>query len=367
MESQTLGVDVMRSATAPSRSVLVGHAILVFSAVAALLISLRGILPMPSALGLARRARLVRGAGRRAGPPPVRGTAGRMAGRSSRSALPGATCSAASSSWLSGPPASAAAWWLVLAPIPAAIAVLPAGRLAGTLSVPRLDRTRHRRVCAGTARGAGDCRAALRARRASIYPRVVPIAPISRPTSSGRWPSSPRSPKATCRLEIPTTWAITLHYYWLMHLLPSAEHRALGRALDRRAVAPRERALVGPDVCRVLLFFRPTFRRAAMGGGRGLRRRVVLLQFRGRRTNLVAVAARALARRASVSEHRCHDPLGTSEPADRRLAPAPPVSAPAPTRIPDGILCVAAVDSGPRSLPGPPCCSSSGSFSPWRC
>src|SRR5262245_15241266 len=51
MESQTLSANLVPSATAPDRSVRV-HAILVFSAVVALLISLRSLLPILPGLGL---------------------------------------------------------------------------------------------------------------------------------------------------------------------------------------------------------------------------------------------------------------------------------------------------------------------------
>ncbi|MEP7307125.1 MAG: hypothetical protein ABJA98_16555 [Acidobacteriota bacterium] len=228
MESQTLGANVIPGATAPSRSVLV-HAVLVFSALAALLISLRGILPI--APGLALLAVLVWFAV--PGVVLARRLYGAQPGGWPAALLLGPAWGYVLSSlvllalWAAG---VRSGWWLVLAPIPATIAVLPAGRLAGTLSVPRLDR-----------RDIGACALVLLA-----VPAIVglPYAHVGIDLPEGRayrayftadfvWEMAvvAEVAKGDMPPRNPYYLGDPLHYYWLMHLLPSAEHRAVGRAL----------------------------------------------------------------------------------------------------------------------------------------
>ena len=138
MPSETLGVDVVRSATVP-RNWAPGRGLLVLSAVAAVLISLRGILPLVPAIGLL--AVLVWFAmpgvvlGRRLyGSQPGGWPAALLAGPAWGYVLSSLVLLGL---WWAG---VRSAWWLVLAPIPVALAALPARRLAGTLTVPRFGR-----------------------------------------------------------------------------------------------------------------------------------------------------------------------------------------------------------------------------------
>jgi hypothetical protein len=179
MESQTLGVDVIRSATAPIRSVRV-HAVLVFSAAAALLISLRGILPLAPGLGLL--AVLVWFAV--PGVVLARRLYGAQPGGWPAALLVGPAWGYVLSSlvllalWAAS---VRSAWWLVLAPIPAAIAVLPAGRFGDTHR-SAVGSTTSARVRSWYSR----CRhCGLRIHIGIDLPEAVPIARISPPTLSG--------------------------------------------------------------------------------------------------------------------------------------------------------------------------------------
>ena len=116
---------------------------------------------------------------------------------------------------------------LMLAPVVGGLVALPARRLAGTLTLPRLTRADF-----------GACALVLLAVTLVVglpYAHVgrtcrrgAPIARISPPTSSGRWPSSPSSAKGDMPPRNPYYLNDDLHYYWLMHLLPAVQHRAFG-------------------------------------------------------------------------------------------------------------------------------------------
>jgi hypothetical protein len=121
-------------------------------------------------------------------------------------------------------------WILLLSPIPAAIAALPARRLASTLVVPRLTR-----------QDAGAVAAVLLA-----VPLVVglPYARVGADLPEGRayrayftadfvWEMAVVGEVAKGDLPPRNPYYMNdgLHYYWLMHLLPSVEHRLIGTRL----------------------------------------------------------------------------------------------------------------------------------------
>ena len=117
---------------------------------------------------------------------------------------------------------------MVLAPIPAAPAALPARRLADTLSVPRLGRTD--RACALVLAvpaivGRPYAHVGIdlpegRAYRAYFTADFVWEMAVVAEVAKGDMP--PRNPYYL---------GDNLHYYWLMHLLPAAARPALGGAL----------------------------------------------------------------------------------------------------------------------------------------
>jgi len=223
-----LGAGVVERSSA-QRPFAAGHALVVSSAIAAILISLRGILPLPSAFGLL--AVLIWFA--MPGIVLARLLYGRQAGGWPAALLAGPAWGYVLSSlvllglWAAG---IRSAWWLVLAPIPAAFAMLPARRLAGTLTVPRLGRT-----------DLGACALVLLAVPAIVgrpYTHVGIDLPEGRAyrayfTADFVWEMAvvAEVAKGDMPPRNPYYLGDNLHYYWLMHLLPSAEHRALGGAL----------------------------------------------------------------------------------------------------------------------------------------
>ena len=206
-----------------------GHALVVLSAIAAILVSLRGILPLPPAFGLLAvlvwfavpgvvlGRRLYRSTGRRmAGCPPRRPGLGV---RAQQPRPPGSVGGRRTEPVVAGAGANTVA-----------LAALPARRLADTLSVPRLGRT-----------DLGACALVLLA-----VPAIVgrPYAHVGIDLPEGRayrayftadfvWEMAvvAEVAKGDMPPRNPYYLGDNLHYYWLMHLLPAAEHRALVGAL----------------------------------------------------------------------------------------------------------------------------------------
>jgi len=227
-ESQTLATVSAESATERRRSGL-GDAALVLVAVAAILATLGSILPLPKAFGLL--AVLIWFA-----------MPGVVLGRRLYGAQPGAWPAAL----LAGPVWGYAfsslvllgLWaagvrsfgWLMLAPIPAAVAAWPARRLADTLAVPKLSR-----------RDIGAYALVLLAAPAIVglpYAHVGINLPEGRAyrayfTADFIWEMAVVSEVSKGDMPPRNPYYLNddLHYYWLMHLLPAAEHRAVGAAL----------------------------------------------------------------------------------------------------------------------------------------
>lgn len=227
-ESHTLDAASAGSAAARRRFSM-GHAALILAAAVAIVVTLGSILPLPSAFGLL--AVLVWFA-----------MPGVVLGRRLYGAQPGAWPAAllagpvwgyAFSSlvllglWASGVRSFG---WLMLAPIPAAIAAWPASRLADTLTVPALSR-----------RDVGAYALVLLAAPAIVglpYAHVGINLPEGRAyrayfTADFIWEMAVVSEvsKGDMPPRNPYYRDDALHYYWLMHLLPAAEHRAFGAAL----------------------------------------------------------------------------------------------------------------------------------------
>lgn len=227
-ESQTLGAVPAESATARRRSGL-GHAALVLIALAAILTTLGSILPLPSAFGLL--AVLVWFA--MPGVVLGRRLYGAQTGGWPTALLAGPVWGYAFSSlvllglWASGVRSFG---WLMLAPIPVAIAAWPARRLAATLAVPGLSRRdigAYALVLLAVPAIVGRPYAHVginlpegRAYRAYFTADFVWEMAVVSEVSKGDMP--PRNPYYLND---------DLHYYWLMHLLPAVEHRAVGPAL----------------------------------------------------------------------------------------------------------------------------------------
>ena len=120
--------------------------------------------------------------------------------------------------------------WLLLSPIPAIAAVLPAGRLARYVAIPTLTR-----------RDAIAIAFVLLAVLAIIgrpYARVGADLPEGRAyrayfTADFVWAMAVTSEvsKGDVLPKNPYYIGDALHYYWLMHLLPAVEHRVAGNSL----------------------------------------------------------------------------------------------------------------------------------------
>jgi hypothetical protein len=124
--------------------------------------------------------------------------------------------------------------WLLLAPIPAIAAALPAGRLARYVAIPTLTR---RDAIAAT-----FVLLAILAIVGRPYARVGVDLPEGRAyrayfTADFVWAMAVTSEvsKGDVPPKNPYYIGDALHYYWLMHLLPAVEHRVAGNAvrLDR--------------------------------------------------------------------------------------------------------------------------------------
>ena len=121
--------------------------------------------------------------------------------------------------------------WLMLAPIFAALMAWPFRRLASNLSVPRIGR-----------RDVGACALVLLSVVAIVG---LPYAHIGEDLPEGRayrayfsadfvWEMAvvAEVSKGDMPPQNPYYLNDVLHYYWLMHLLPAAEHRAMPRAFS---------------------------------------------------------------------------------------------------------------------------------------
>jgi hypothetical protein len=120
--------------------------------------------------------------------------------------------------------------WLMLAPIPALIAVWPAHRLARNLSLPSFTRN--------DAIAAAFVLLAVLAIVGRPYSRVGVDLPDGRAyrayfTADFVWAMAVTSEVSKGDVPPKNPYYVNdaLHYYWLMHLLPAAEHRAAGGAL----------------------------------------------------------------------------------------------------------------------------------------
>jgi hypothetical protein len=227
MKAQTLTAVVVERPNAQRQSTL-GHAATALAALAAILIALHNILPLASAFGLI--SVLVWFA------MPGVVLARRLYGSSG--GWPAAL--------LAGPPwgyvfsslvllglwalGARGAWALLLAPIPVAIAALLPRGLAATLSVPQLSK-----------RDVGAYALVLLA-----VPAIVgrPFSQVGIDLPEGRayrayftadfvWEMAVVGEVAKGDVPPRNPYYLDdgLHYYWLMHMLPAAEHRLVGRAL----------------------------------------------------------------------------------------------------------------------------------------
>lgn len=227
-ESQPLDAVSAESAAARQRSRL-GHAAVVLAAVVAIVVTIGSILRLPKAFGLL--AVLVWFAmpgvvlGRRLyGAQPGAWPAALLAGPIWGYALSSLVLLGL---WASGVRSFG---WLMLAPIPAAIAAWPARRLADTLTVPALSR-----------RDIGAYALVLLAVPAIVgrpYAHVGINLPEGRAyrayfTADFVWEMAVVSEvsKGDVPPRNPYYLNDDLHYYWLMHLLPAVEHRAVGTVL----------------------------------------------------------------------------------------------------------------------------------------
>jgi hypothetical protein len=224
-EVQVVGVQTVSA----DPSAFIGRTVLVFAAVASVVVSLHAILPVTCALVLVG----VLGWFALPGVVLARCLYGQQPGSWAAGLLAGPPWGYVLSSlvllalWATG---LRSFHWLMLAPVPVMLAALPARRLASTLVVPRLDRR--------DAAALSFVFLAVPAILGRPYSQVGINLPEGRAyrayfTADFVWEMAVVGEVAKGDMPPRNPYYLddALHYYWLMHLLPAAEHRALGRRL----------------------------------------------------------------------------------------------------------------------------------------
>ena len=170
--------------------------------------------------------------------------------------------------------------WLLLAPLAAAIVVWPARRLVGPLTFPVFTR---RDVAAAALVLLAVT--AIVGRPYSQVGRLLPEGRAYRAYFTADFVSNMSIVAEVSKGDLPPQnpyyRSDPLHYYWLMHLLPSAEYQARGPRDFDRAGAPGDGALDGPGVRGVSLLVCPALRRQSVGRRGGVPVRVLCSSFEG--------------------------------------------------------------------------------------
>ena len=100
-----------------------------------------------------------------------------------------------------------------------------------------------------------------------------------------------------------------LHYYWLMHLVPSAEYRAASHAISIEQALLVTALWMALAFAAFLYLFVRHFVDSPWAAATGVRLRVRVLELRGGAPDEVALGPRTHARRPDVDEHRRHHAL----------------------------------------------------------